>query len=545
MTKIKRFRIILILIIVSILGGYLYISREIQSKEVSTQVTQLTKQQKLEDFEYLYNVIKDNYPYIKLKERIFGYNWLDKKDEFERAIKKTNSDEEFFSEISKIVNLLQNGHTGILSPSAYQMFYSILEPYVGKNNNAEALTDVLMNEKVVDSYAQWERIIKDEYYCVPINFTFVEGKYVVIKDTKFNELDKFEIEEGAVLEEINNVPVDEYVKKLLDKQILKYDYNRKLNKINELLISTDKEELVKLKLTNLDGKLIEKSISSVKQKREYEDPLADKDKNLITNIIEKDLVAYLRINSLLSNFMEEDDAKILSFLEKVKDYPYLIIDVRGNGGGAENYYYNLVGHLIDSDIRINRLLAFRGGQVVNDYLKANGNNLSQYTDISKLNNNSNYPQELKTDFKFYIEGYTEVQPNNSVGFKGKIYLLVDDNVFSSCEGFAVFSKASAWATLVGTTTGGDGVGISPVFVNLPNSSLILRFSCEMGLNPDGTANEETHTPPDVYSEQNYKDFLKFLQWRKDNGQIISKPYDTMNPYDTVLNKTLELIKQNK
>ena len=86
---------------------------------------------------------------------------------------------------------------------------------------------------------------------------------------------------------------------------------------------------------------------------------------------------------------------------------------------------------------------------------------------------------------------------NPIDFDGKIYLLVDKGVYSSSESFAAFCKDSGLATLVGTTTGGDGIGIDPLFFSLPNSGIVIRFSSLLALNGDGTINEEVQTPPDI------------------------------------------------
>lgn len=136
----------------------------------------------------------------------------------------------------------------------------------------------------------------------------------------------------------------------------------------------------------------------------------------------------------------------------------------------------------------------------------------------------------------YAEVNYDISPLNPVGFKGRIFLLVDDKVYSSAESFAAFAKAAKWATLVGTRTGGDGIGIDPALVSLPNSGLIVRFPLEMGLNPDGSANEEFATAPDIFAEQTYRDYLEHLKWVKTapEGWLVS-------PYDTVLNTVLKII----
>lgn len=89
--------------------------------------------------------------------------------------------------------------------------------------------------------------------------------------------------------------------------------------------------------------------------------------------------------------------------------------------------------------------------------------------------------------------------------------------------------------MVGTDTGGDGIGFDPIPIVLPNSGLIIRFPGEMGLNPDGTVNEEVKTIPDVYVEQTWEDILKRIQ-RQDIGVTLRDRLE----YDTILRKAVEL-----
>jgi C-terminal processing protease CtpA/Prc len=109
----------------------------------------------------------------------------------------------------------------------------------------------------------------------------------------------------------------------------------------------------------------------------------------------------------------------------------------------------------------------------------------------------NTPPELLNDFKYFKKFEMTIQPQNSLGVKGKIYLLVDRHVYSSAEMFASFAKNTGFATLVGNTTGGDGIGQDPLFYSLPHSGYILRFPSVMGLTHDGSCNEEHKTVPDI------------------------------------------------
>jgi C-terminal processing protease CtpA/Prc len=100
---------------------------------------------------------------------------------------------------------------------------------------------------------------------------------------------------------------------------------------------------------------------------------------------------------------------------------------------------------------------------------------------------------------------------DSVNYGGRVFVLVDDGVFSSAETFAAFCKESGWATLVGECTGGDGIGFDPSTLTFPNSGMYILYSTTLGLNPDWSVNEQLHTRPDVLIERAPGDLLRYIQ----------------------------------
>ena len=145
-------------------------------------------------------------------------------------------------------------------------------------------------------------------------------------------------------------------------------------------------------------------------------------------------------------------------------------------------------------------MAFRGGDFEEQFLKnAYGFGYDKLEPISNIDKEklTNMPPELKEDFKYYYKATDKIEPDNPVGFTGKIYLLVNGNNFSASEQFANFSKSTGFATLIGEKTGGDGIGFEPAICSLPNSGYLFRFPEEIGLNPDGTCDFEKKTEPDI------------------------------------------------
>lgn len=71
---------------------------------------QLTPSQKIKDFEFLYETLKDNYPYFGVGKRANGIDWLSKKQEYLNLVQKTESDSAYIFTLRSILSELGNGH---------------------------------------------------------------------------------------------------------------------------------------------------------------------------------------------------------------------------------------------------------------------------------------------------------------------------------------------------------------------------------------------------------------------------------------------------
>ena len=110
-------------------------------------------------------------------------------------------------------------------------------------------------------------------------------------------------------------------------------------------------------------------------------------------------------------------------------------------------------------------------------------------------------------------------------FNGNLYLLIDEDVYSSGQIAAHFFRDNDLGTIIGEKTGGDGIGTTPAMVKLPNTKYILRFSHELGLRETESMEESTYTIPDIEIP------------RKDQSQIPSN--------DGCVKKVIELEGQSK
>lgn len=370
------------------------------------KIEDLTLKEKNEDFNYLFNFIEENYPYLEMNKRMTGIEWLSKKNEYMDKIKNTENDVEFFNVLNDILRDLNNGHVGMISR---EFFIEYLFPY---ESNLK---------KIPDSKKLWQNLF---------------------------------------FETINN-----------PKTLRAYDL-----------------ENFEFKSEDYEKNLIVEPVKNAS----------------ITDIIDSK-IAYIRIPKMINNLEMEGDKKLIGdYLNKIKNYQALIIDIRGNGGGTTFYWSDfLVPRITNKSLTNENYMFYRKGKVTDSiraYSKKNNKEFyDEFKEIKELDIEKlpKLPHEVSKDFEYFIKNTRTIKPHkDSINFKGKIYLLVDRNVFSASEAFAVFSKNTAFATLIGEKTGGDGIGDDPWIEMLPNSGYLFRFTKELGTNIDGSANFEHKTSPD-------------------------------------------------
>lgn len=89
----------------------------------------LSKEDKLADFEQLYNEIKNGYPFLEVNKRQNKIDWLANKETYQDLIEKTSSDQDFAEKLNSILQDLNSGHTEVITEKAYfDMFKEVYGP---------------------------------------------------------------------------------------------------------------------------------------------------------------------------------------------------------------------------------------------------------------------------------------------------------------------------------------------------------------------------------------------------------------------------------
>jgi C-terminal processing protease CtpA/Prc len=529
--------LLLSLAALGILAGGLYLLYWNSKVDIAVsneeQIFPLTSQQKREDFNYLYDTLKSGFPYFEVKQRQYGVDWLSMHDEFEAQVLSTTNDIEYYRVLQKVLNQIQNGHTNIIEPG------SDYEEYADLYRDSGPWNQVFNNARVKERYAYWKGIVTEsEIKYIPALFRYIEGQYIADDGYAGGKLEQIGLPKGSVLNSVDGVEINEYVQNLKSQRVLAIDRTRSKPMLKSLAIQADKE--VQLGITLPDNTKTNLTVSPVGYKPLQENN--QKPEHIYTaEVFEEFGTAYLKIPSFSSFYVDKDKEGILDFLQNIAQCKALIIDIRGNGGGSTNYWMdNLTAPLTSKNLESEAFLLFRNSDYLKPFMKRKMfMGIHALKPLQDLPHAAEQPAYFENNDGVFKSITSSVKPSGTTHFSGKIYLLVDKYVFSSAEAFAVFAKSTGWATLIGTDTGGDGIGFDPVVVALPHSGLVVRFPCEMGVTPDGKPNEETATTPDIYVEQTYEDYLIKVE-QLNNGEDIEKLENRLL-YDTVLRTAIEQI----
>lgn len=393
----------------------------------------------LEDYDYLWEVLEENCPYLPCIERQ-GFDLYSMKEKYRNIVNSEEVDIYSFSqtmfELSKELISTGQGHLRILDPQYYS--YSIfLFNYAAPRHDKRL--DILTNEQSSKTYAdlnRWllapQRMYEGEVF----------GRPFIVKDPFENT------ENTKKTENVNSS------KLVLDPST----YNN---------------------------------------------------------------IGYMKINSFISDgYLEFDREKILDFYKEIEDKEHLIIDISNNSGGDSAYWmFNLIAPNIWESITSETYRGSMNGDINLYYQSDEEEGKEEYE--SDLGSFTGYGKKItKKEFSllseewtelneddvamldnFYLSGMTIHPSLDEPAFKGKIWLLIDRAVFSASEEFTVFCKQTGFATVVGKTTSGNGLGMSPYYAALPNSGLILGYDGNYGFNIDGSINGEVGTHPDIFSNE--------------------------------------------
>ena len=222
----------------------------------------------------------------------------------------------------------------------------------------------------------------------------------------------------------------------------------------------------------------------------------------------------LTIDSFKTPVLERDQNVLTDALREYPDAEHIIFDITGNGGGDDSYWRNnLVLPLGGNPQAMGGRVFYRSTPFLAQYYYT-----FDYASVpvSELKDVPDWVGEMKLDRCNSWEGVETQTPDAGTetipGSNARRWVLVSPTVYSSAEKFTIFCQYTGWATVVGSPTGGDGIGGSPVYAKLDQTGLLFQFTGMVGENPvTGMPSACQGTIPDYIADDALEACLELIR----------------------------------
>ena len=418
---------------------------------ISAGAQSLTKQQMLEDYDQLYTTLTKNNPYFAVRKHVTGIDISKEMRRIRHDIDTVTCDGGFYDVIFRALIACNDMH---------------VSPNQTKDSVAMART-----KEAYQKYFRYGNSKANKVY-------YIDGKYLT---RGFQNKDAEVIPFFSELTHVNGIPIDKYVAKYnrLVNDATRWDFKHKKAWATNLydprmVCNTDEFTWTVI----IDGKpqTIDMTELGYIYPRDFFDDSVFK-----VDYFQRDSTLYIRLPRMNYGKIEWLEDEIAKY--KGEPLRRVIIDVRGNGGGSDMVWTRVISAIIDRPMHFNLWQAskdigvFTPEDSIQKPIKVYGDRLIACFDQGD---------------------WTTLKPSErSLGYDGKIYVMVDENIFSSTSSFLSVCQKIDRLVSVGRPTGYFvGIGATPWGDILRHS----RFSYRYPVTIETTDADPRH-PETYYKDQ--------------------------------------------
>ena len=502
----------------------------------------MTTEQKLKDLDYMYDLVCLQNPRKELIEKAYGISYEVLYKKYRDIVIKSENEYEFFSYMTCFVADLPGLHNFMGLPD-YKRHCADM---------GYTMNDIYGTQEMKNYTYSWQEYLRDDvkkFMAIkPVALRYVDGNYVVVSSDKTKLDVRFA---GGRLVSLNGKDPKTMCFEVFSSYSPTYDcghdcYFRSLLFFNdrsgikytaEILmpdgntVTTDLYCDPRVEIAFLDGSSTypDSPAASDKSSEKSGDSPAVSDPDYVPTSykITKDearKLVYLNYKECNRPEAERLVKELPNALDEV-NAETVIIDLRSNPGGTSSVANKmLLPILFSHDVEFNSRNVGR----LNDHTK-------QFdTAVSRLFNTADRKIEKKDGYYYYRE---DASVKGQATRNYKIYVLTSQSTFSTADLIAVLCKKYDNAVLVGTNTGGEGVGGYAVNCILPESH--FAFVYVPTVNEDYPEDSFKGIQPDVYSPGTLEESLLTKEMEKQGKDYDS--YESRQKWDGTLKKVLNMV----
>lgn len=437
-----------------------------------TAIAQVPSQNEfIRDFDSLVAIIREMDPRLQSWKDLAGIDILKEIEKQRKYVDTITSTNDFMALINATLQKCLDGHASVVPPAVFQ--YMLEQLPAPEQQHLSGMIDSMQLQQAdrnFNNLVEYQNSLSSDASGRPfrVQHRYINGNYVLTNTFK-TEHKVFAC--GWKVQSLNHIDLYDSLSRILSSgsNMPKFDLNNRrfysnnylTNKflLNDTVYVDFRDENENIKhLTVFPGQ--KSRLKGIKLVSLYD--------NAVIKLFRKYNMLYIRLNEMVLN---DKFMKKLSHFCRNKKFTLVVINISGNYGGDDAVWQKIMSMFIHDTISYEYRLGFKNSALTRKYL-----GIGEYQKCLKM--------QLWTGEEFLAKKYREtiVPSENHVSGSPKIYLIHDENIFSSAGSFRAFSNCSDQITSIGFSTGWmGGFGATPFYFILPETKILIRLDCGIDL----------------------------------------------------------------
>lgn len=500
----------------------------------------LTKQQMFEDFDEFIFILENGNPQLPIRKMVTGYHQLD-------TVKLLRTRIDTIQDYFQLIKLFDYAMKYMYDIHAL-MTKQCCNPW----DDTTGIDTKIIN-KIYTEYDKWlwggaEKTGQNKPRYFMGNPSYIDGDYYLrgFYTLTTKENDTLLLKNAKIIS-YNHQSYNDYVLKKLSSfppSGIRWDYQRNqyyckystFLRDGELVVENENGKIHTINLNRIYGiNLQQLSDTSLRHNPDFKDYNSPTDRENRVLYFEKDKILYVYLKDMLDpeqtvytpKEFGKGTAEKVKKIAKGKTINKLIIDVRGNTGGGDAAWHNLLKAIVADSLIYAPKMAFLNTEFMRQHAKEPDSTIVQTFEwlpgIEYLQYNYN-PSYMVPD-------------SNSLRYKGKIYVLQDEDVFSAGHSITSYCRHIEQLVSVGEPTGLlAGFGLAPMLFQLKNYKFSFRIEPVIDVTNVNSAIDVYQDFPEIVVVFPLEEKLKALDYKNFDMQNETCLYK----YDYLFKKVLEL-----
>ena len=439
----------------------------------------ITKEQMYEDYDQFLKIIETYNSQWEIRKKYTGYDMLSTLKERRNKIETIENYWEFINFMDKSLNFIIDVHA-----DQRPIFYDIPHPRYAPGQSFYDSTYIAEIATGFEQYLNFKGSkISYKDYLQTIGAKYLDGNYYmssyyIFKNHKTGDSICFQ---NARIIAYDHQPIDLFIKNSIGDMSpysVRWDFKNNKYYTSMMFISLNKT----LKVEGDDGKFYEfvPNHYGVKVQTFHQEEYRKNPQSYL-NLYEKwdfQRISYLPEQKILYIYTKmmsgQEGYNLIDSIKSIgkgKQIEKIVIDVRGNQGGGDDFWSAMLSAIIKDTLHFQDRVALNYNDEVRAYF------------------NAEFPVEMTKEFKMMEipvldnkkmlvrEPLCQIDPDtNSLQYDGPIYLFQDEETYSSGHSFTSLARQIPQLVSMGVSTGMmAGFGFNPWGFQLKNSRFTFKF----------------------------------------------------------------------